>query len=296
MMPELPEVEMYRRDLEGFFINSSIESIRIFRKDIWISKPDLPSEKVFGESLFRQGKILVFSFRPSVLPKNDGQVFPWFLLSRFGMSGSWRILDPKGKNPSHTHLEIRFSRTPGRLVWVDPRRFGRLEWVPSLSQSSLLSGVGPDALSITPEDLFKAFKSSSRTVRSILMDQSQIAGIGNIYAAEILFRAMMNPFRNAAEVSIGEIDRLCRTMKTVLEESLRAGGSTIHSYARQDGSQGAYQHQHRVYGRGGQPCVQCGIPVQKVLLEGRSLYYCSFCQGSMESTRRRHAAVEFLNS
>jgi formamidopyrimidine-DNA glycosylase len=293
-MPELPEVDMYRRDLEEFFTESAIESIRCLRMDIWVNKPLFPAGPWTGKQLLRHGKILILGFSPSLTTAPQRAVPAWFLLSRFGMSGSWRRLGKSRKNPDHTHLEIRFSRSTDRLLWVDPRRFGRLEWTSDLSRSALLQEIGPDALSISMDDLREILLGSSRTIRSALMDQGLISGIGNIYAAEILFRAGLNPFRTAKALSRIEIGRIHRTLRTVLEEAITAGGSTIHSFARESGSPGGYQRQHLVYGREGRPCVACGTPVQKIVSEGRSLYYCSFCQGSMESTSRRMALVECL--
>lgn len=254
----------------------------------------MPSGQWTGKTLFRHGKILVYEFSAVDASPPAKTLSSWYLLSRFGMSGSWRRIPSTIPNPDHTHLEIRFTSTTDRLLWVDPRRFGRLEWTFDLSLSLLLREVGPDALSVTPDELSAALSHSSRSVRTALMDQSVVAGIGNIYAAEILFRARVNPFQQATRLSGNEFRRIFLSMKTVLGESLEAGGSTIHSYARGDGSPGEFQHQHLVYGRDGQPCVSCGLPVQKIVQEARSLYYCSFCQGSPESTSRRNAFAEDL--
>ena len=294
LMPELPEVDMFRRDLEGLFTRSTVKSIRGLRKDIWVGEPRMPSGQWTGKTLFRHGKILVYEFSAVDASPPAKTLSSWYLLSRFGMSGSWRRIPSTIPNPDHTHLEIRFTSTTDRLLWVDPRRFGRLEWTFDLSLSLLLREVGPDALSVTPDELSAALSHSSRSVRTALMDQSVVAGIGNIYAAEILFRARVNPFQQATRLSGNEFRRIFLSMKTVLGESLEAGGSTIHSYARGDGSPGEFQNQHLVYGRDGQPCVSCGLPVQKIVQEARSLYYCSFCQGSPESTSRRNAFAEDL--
>jgi formamidopyrimidine-DNA glycosylase len=293
-MPELPEVDMFRRDLSGLFTRATVKSILGLRKDIWVGEPRIPSGQWTGKALFRHGKILVYEFSAVDASPSARTMSSWYLLSRFGMSGSWRRMPSTIPNPDHTHLEICFSSTTDRLLWVDPRRFGRLEWTSDLSRSRLLREVGPDALSVTPDELSQALSHASRSVRSTLMDQSVVAGIGNIYAAEILFRARINPFQQSSRLSGRESGRIFLSMKTVLEESLEAGGSTIHSYARGDGSPGEFQHQHLVYGREGQPCVACGIPVQKIVEEARSLYYCSFCQGSPESTSRRKAFAENL--
>lgn len=280
-MPELPEVELFRQDIGPFFSGAPISSVRIFRRDLFVSGRDLPSGSWTGGPVSRHGKILLLSF----LPTEGGNVGPvsgdpWVLLSRFGMSGSWRIQDKKGRTPVHTHLEIRFSDRPDRLLWVDPRRFGRLEWTQELSRSKLLEEVGPDALGISVEKFAERLSGSGRPIRSALLDQKRISGIGNIYAAEILFRSGINPFRMAGKLTLREFSGMCQIMQQIFGEAVNAGGSTIHSYTRGNGSSGGFQHQHLVYGREGLPCVRCGVPIQRVAMENRSLYYCSFCQGS----------------
>lgn len=279
-MPELPEVDMFRQDLDPVFSGSAVLAVRKIRKDIWVSSEPLPAGRWTGGSLARHGKILVMGFLPPCSPSADRKD-GWFLLSRFGMSGSWKMERSPEKIVAHAHLEIRFSDREDRLLWIDPRRFGRLEWTRDLGRSRLLSKIGPDAVSIVPDVLLSSFKRSSRPVRAALMDQAFVAGVGNIYAAEILFRSGINPFRKACDLSMKEIEILCVKMKSIMADAMASGGSSIHSYTRGDGRPGRYQEQHLVYGREGLPCVQCGIPIRKVVQDARSLYYCPFCQGSM---------------
>ncbi len=290
-MPELPEVETCRLDLEKFFTGAPIALIRLFRPDIGVGeiKVNCGDGRWTGKGIERHGKTLIMALgrtdnvRPEVC----------YLLSRFGMSGGWKRVESR-KNPSHTHLEIRFSDRSARLVWTDPRRFGRLEFSPSIKESRLLSETGPDAFSLTASDLDRLLRDSSRPLREALMDQHFIAGIGNIYMAEILFRAGISPFRTGQNLRSAERIALYLAIQSILREAILAGGSTIHSFARESGDIGRYQKKHQVYGREGHPCVRCGLPIQRLVLNARSLYYCSSCQGSGWSNRRRSSFREFL--
>ena len=282
-MPELPEVETSKRDLEIFFTGAPVAGIRIHEKRIRVGAPpqDLPGSGWVGAGIGRHGKTLIMGFsRPGTnLPAGESAADrgTLFLLSRFGMSGSWRRIDSR-TNPPHSHLEIRFSDRGSRLVWVDPRRFGRIEFAGDPRTAHLLSQVGPDALAISPDDLGTLLSSTSRPLRGALMDQRLLAGIGNIYMAEILFAARLSPFRESRSLSSSETLALWAALQSVLEAAITEGGSTIHSFSREDGRAGGYQRHHLVYGREGLPCTGCGLPVQRTTLEARSLYHCLFCQ------------------
>lgn len=290
-MPELPEVETSRKDLEGFFTGASLTVCRILDRRIRIgdSCSSLPGEGWVGTGIGRHGKTLILGFskkgqgKETGSPKKAGNVL--FLLTRFGMSGGWRRIDTP-RNPPHTHLEIRFSDRHSRLVWIDPRRFGRIEFTKSPSTSSLLSHVGPDTLSVSPDEFAEIVRNTSRSLRGALMDQRLLAGIGNIYMAEILFRAGLSPFRKGRSLNRREAGILYSSLQSTLRAAISEGGSTIHSFTREDGRNGGYQKLHLVYGREGEPCFQCGLPIQKVVLEARSLYYCSSCQFPGKSTSR----------
>ncbi len=290
-MPELPEVETSRKDLEEFFTGASLTVCRILDRRILVgdSCPSLPGKGWVGTGIGRHGKTLILGFskkgqeKETVGPGETRDLL--FLLSRFGMSGGWRRIDTP-RNPPHTHLEIRFSDRHSRLVWVDPRRFGRIEFTGDPWISGLLSHVGPDALAVSPDEFALILRNTSRSLRGALMDQRLIAGIGNIYMAEILFRAGLSPFRESRSLHRREARVLYSSLQSILRAAISEGGSTIHSFTREDGRNGGYQKLHLVYGREGQPCFRCGLPIQKVVLEARSLYFCSSCQSPGKSTNR----------
>ncbi|MCL4485876.1 MAG: DNA-formamidopyrimidine glycosylase [Nitrospirae bacterium] len=290
-MPELPEVETSRMDLQGFFTGAAVRDCRVLDPRIRVGHPSPPffrRGQWVGTGIERHGKTLIMGFSQNQEEETEhsgkGEK-GFFLLSRFGMSGSWRRVDAR-LNPPHTHLEIRFSDRTSRLVWVDPRRFGRIEFATVPFSSNLLSRVGPDALSVSASVFEEILRSTSRSLRSALMDQGLLAGIGNIYMAEILFDAGLSPFREGRDLLFREVRVLHASMHSVLRAAIAEGGSTIHSFAREDGRNGGYQKLHLVYGREGQPCPRCGLPVRKVTLEARSLYYCPSCQPPKRSTIR----------
>ena len=288
-MPELPEVETCRRDLDAFFTGSPIAGIRLYRNDLLVGKTfEFPGKGWVGTGIGRHGKTLMFGL--SLMeedPESGGlERVTLYLLARFGMSGGWRRTESP-LNPVHTHLEIRFSDRLTRLLWVDPRRFGRLELTDDLSSSRILSHTGPDALSLSPSDLETIVRQSSRSIREILMDQRSIAGIGNIYMAEILFQAGISPFTKGEDLSPIALLRLHRAIHSILAEAIRSGGSTIHSFTRENGEEGGFQKWHLVYGRQGLPCTRCALPIQRNVINQRALYFCSSCQGPGKSTIRR---------
>lgn len=280
-MPELPEVETTRRSILPLFIGRKIASIIPLREDIWASPLRPASGPLTGGEILRHGKTLILSFLPSPSAGTDTpshQEPAFLLLSRFGMSGRWDRRPRRSPRPPHTHLEILLPEEEMILAWSDPRRFGRLEISPSPQQSRLLSETGPDALTLEGPALLEIFRSMTTPLRKALTDPFLLSGIGNIYMAEILFDAGLSPFRPAGTLSPSEARRLSRSLHQILEAAISVGGSTIHSYRQEDGSPGGYQRFHAVYGREGHPCLCCGLPIQRVTVEARSLYFCRFCQ------------------
>ena len=274
-LPELPEVEATRRAILPVFIGRRIASITPLREDVWATDRRPPHGPLRGGEIVRRGKTLIFS----LIPDGPGRSSrPFFLLSRFGMSGRWDRR-PQGSRPTpHTHLELLLPEDGAILAWSDPRRFGRLEISPSPAESRLLAGTGPDALSLDGPSLFEIFRPLASPLRKALTNPALLAGIGNIYMAEILFDAGLSPFRPAGSLSLAEACRLFQSLHRILTSAIDSGGSTIHSYRQEDGSPGGYQKFHAVYGREGAPCRRCGLPLQRATVEARSLYYCALCQ------------------
>ncbi len=190
-----------------------------------------------------------------------------------GMSGRLQICQPQEDVAKHTHAIIRLES--GReLRFVDPRRFGRL----SVARSGEFDAGGLEPLEVELEDFIGLFRGRKTPIKSALLNQKLLRGVGNIYADESLFRAGIRPRRRASNISREQLHRLFLSVKEVLREAIALGGSSISDYVDADGDEGFFQLQHRVYGREGEPCLVCRTPIKRVVLAGRSSHYCPKCQ------------------
>lgn len=272
-MPELPEVETLRRDLARLVVGERIRGCEL-RLPRLVSCPacDAFRSRLRGsviQRVQRRGKYLIFSL-------DNG----WEWVVHLGMTGSLLVAEEGSPEPAHTHMVICLS--PPRLIrYVDPRTFGETAVVPKGDYSALkgLAQMGPEPLapSFTPQVLKKTLDTSAR-IKSALMNQRRIAGIGNIYADEILFRAGIDPFRPAKSLSREELRRLHSSLREVLREAIKKRGSSTSDYVDASGLPGSFQGHHRVYRRKGQPCLNCGEPIRRAVLGGRSTHWCPRCQ------------------
>lgn len=275
-MPELPEVECVRRTLERAIVGRRVLAESLRRPDICdgLARPGGASPLLRGAvvlAVLRHGKQLV-------IQGDAGRCLGVHL----GMTGRLLVLPPAGDAPEpRTHVHACWRLDDGtRLLFHDPRRFGRLTLPPPRAPGPawFWRALGPDALTITPADLRARLAGSRRAVKAALLDQHVLAGVGNIYADEALFAARLRPTRRCKTLRPAEVARLARALRRVLADAVRAGGSTVRTYASSDGSRGTYQRRHRVYGRGGLPCVRCGSPLRRIHLAQRSTVFCPACQ------------------
>lgn len=193
-----------------------------------------------------------------------------------GMTGRLLVADPTTPVPLHTHARLTFSN--GReLRFVDPRRFGRLDYK-DLHRGESFQTPGLDPLTITPQSFAALFRNRRLSIKAALLNQSLLAGVGNIYADESLFRARIRPRRMAGRLSRAELDRLRLALRKVLEQAIRLGGSSISDYVNAAGEPGFFQMQHRVYQRTGLPCRRCGTPIRREVIAGRGSHFCPHCQ------------------
>jgi formamidopyrimidine-DNA glycosylase len=274
-VPELPEVETIRRGLErGGVLSRAIVRVAIHRADICetpegriCTAADLLEGDWIG-SLQRRGKQLA-------LVGGRGRV----VVVQLGMSGQLRLLAAGEPLPGpHVHAEWLIE-SGERLIFRDPRRFGGLLALPGAAAlAARWSALGPDALEITGVQLAEALGASRRAVKAGLLDQGAVAGVGNIYADEALFRARIRPDRLCTSLSRPEYSRLAGAIRQVMEVAIGAGGSTLRDYATATGGRGAAQEGHRVYGRGGQACTRCRRPLEGSRLAGRATVFCPRCQ------------------
>lgn len=269
-MPELPEVETTVRGLATVLDGQVIRSIRVNRADLRRPFPVDLAQALTGArvtGLSRRAKYgLIHTDRERTM------VF------HLGMSGRWRI-DPEyiGK---HDHLVLETGE--GRVLSLnDARRFGSVDLVDSdkLDSWPPFAALGPEPLGpdLTPRLLARAFKHRIAAVKLLLLDQRIVAGLGNIYVCEALYRARVHPAREGGKVKPAELKLLVPAIKAVLEESIVAGGSTLRDYARPDGELGYFAKDFAVYGREGEPCG-CGGKVERIVQGGRSSFFCPKCQ------------------
>jgi formamidopyrimidine-DNA glycosylase len=286
-MPELPEVETIARGLDSRVAGDVIESVWLGSKPEPLKSPAaeiamaLESKRIAG--VRRVGKHIVFDLenggrrssakKASVRSKTARARTPaptsWIV--HLGMTGRMLVCPPEQEIEKHTHAIAKLAS--GReLRFVDPRRFGRL------SVSSGFEAQGSEPLEVELARFVKLFRGRKTPIKSALLNQKLLSGVGNIYADESLFRARVRPRRRAASLTRDELDRLYKSVQEVLKEAIALGGSSISDYVDSDGEEGFFQLQHRVYGREGEPCLVCKLPVKRVVIAGRSAHYCPKCQ------------------
>ena len=271
-MPELPEVETIARGLHKRVAGDVIESV-------WLgSKPEplkssareiastLQSKRIAG--VRRVGKHIVIDLEPTATSGNGAKA-QWIV--HLGMTGSMLICSPEAERQKHTHAVIGLAS--GReLRFVDPRRFGRLSVIENFE------AAGKEPLQVSPNEFGKLFRGRKTPIKSALLNQKLLSGVGNIYADEALFRARVRPRRQAASLTRAELIALHRGLQRVLREAIRLGGSSVSDYVDADGEEGFFQLKHRVYGREGKQCLICKTPIKRIVIAGRSSHYCPKCQ------------------
>jgi formamidopyrimidine-DNA glycosylase len=268
-MPELPEVQTVVTTLRPGVVGRVIRGVILNRTDI-VCPPDADlTGHLVGRtvaSVDRRGKRIVFTL-------DDGARFYIHL----GMTGQLTLVN-RGKlafSPAakHTHLELDLGVR--RLRFRDPRRFGGVWW---LGSDDCAAGMGPEPLTMRPAQLACRLARTKRAIKSALLDQSVVAGLGNIYVDESLFLAGIHPLAKANELTSGDVARLNRAIKTTLRRAIRHRGSSLRDYVDADGSAGGFQRLHRVYDRAGKPCGKCRSPIERFVLGGRSTHFCAKCQ------------------
>jgi formamidopyrimidine-DNA glycosylase len=281
-MPELPEVETVRRGLEPILVGNAFARVEQRRPDLRFPLPQRFGERLLGrkvKALDRRAKYLLARL-------DDGEV----LVMHLGMTGRFRINGP-ATMPPPKHEHVVFHLGDGTLVrYSDARRFGYMDLIPTkaLDSHALFKGLGVEPLSaaFTAEWLAGRLKGKATSIKAALLDQRLIAGLGNIYACEALFRAGISPMKLAGAIvaksgkPTQKTEALVEAIKAVLEDAIKAGGSSLRDYKRTDGRLGRFQHRFNVYGRVGKPCSKkgCGGTVRRIVQGGRSTFCCPTCQ------------------
>lgn len=289
-MPELPEVETIVRGLQGVLPGRSIISVQLGKTD-FIDDPgalklELPGCQVAKVS--RHGKFIVLKMvqhREAARGAEESSQ-NLFLLVHLGMTGQLTVNAAAAPVPAHTHA--RFLLDNGReLRYTDIRRFGSIRLIPEMQIEKYLGPLGADPLDIS-EDGFRDLTSSRRArIKSLLLDQHVFRGMGNIYTDESLWRARIHPARLGCNLKLAESARLFRAVQKILREAIRLGGSSISDYVDADGERGEFQLRHRVYQRVGRKCFRCGSLIDRIIVAGRSSYFCPQCQRAPRQKRSR---------
>jgi formamidopyrimidine-DNA glycosylase len=292
-MPELPEVETVRRGLEPWLASARIERVRLNRENLRFPFPEGFAATLEGATIDmvgRRAKYLLFAL-------SNG----WTWLSHLGMTGSYRFLDRTYKEPSryyepsidekHDHVVMELvhpKEGPLTLVYADARRFGFMDLFRNEADSPYLQGLGPEPLSnaFNAEEMAERFAGKRAPMKAALLDQRVVAGLGNIYVSEALHRAHILPTREARTLVLKSgkpskpLDNLAKGVRSVLNEAIEAGGSTLRDFRAADGQSGYFQHRFAVYDREGEPCPtpECRGIIKRIVQSGRSTYYCPVCQ------------------
>jgi formamidopyrimidine-DNA glycosylase len=296
-MPELPEVETVRRGLQPVLEGARIQSVTLKRPDLRFPLPENFAGRLTGHrvaSLSRRAKFLIVQLDNGLS-----------LICHLGMSGSFRIENEnsagtpgdfhhqRSKDEAHDHVILTVLSGNGRkarIIFNDPRRFGFMLFAEkdALGTHPMMAGLGiePTGNALDGKLLSDLFKGKKAPLKAALMDQRLIAGLGNIYACEALWRARLSPRRAARTLSAAEgktskrAEQLAEAIRTVIADAIGAGGSSLRDYVRADGSLGYFQHSFDVYDREGKPChhADCGGTVRRIVQSGRSTFHCPHCQ------------------
>ena len=269
-MPELPEVETTRRGLAPHIEGRIVTAATLRRPDLrWPIPPEiselLPGQRI--EAVRRRAKYLL-------LDTVAGSA-----LLHLGMSGNLRVVPADTPVRAHDHVDLALDS--GRLLrFNDPRRFGCLLWQAPGEVHELLAGLGPEPLSedFDGDYLFGMSRGRSAPVKTFLMDQRVVVGVGNIYVAEALFAAGVSPLRAAGKVSKDRYAQLAEAIRRILGHAITRGGTTLRDFISPDGAPGYFEQELSAYGRGGEPCPRCGRPLKQASIGQRATVWCSHCQ------------------
>jgi formamidopyrimidine-DNA glycosylase len=281
-MPELPEVETVVRGLRQSILGRTVLSVRLGKTD-FIDDPVALEEHLPGrriETIERFGKFMLL--RLSGVENADrtgrnGDLAPASLLVHLGMTG--QLAPSSAAQPANKHTHVYLTLDDGReLRYTDPRRFGRMAYLTEGPLAEELRAFGADPLEVNAAEFAGRIRSRSARIKALLLDQSVLRGVGNIYADESLWRAKIHPARIGNRLSAKEAETLRRALQDILQKAIVMRGSSISDFLDADGEPGEYQRRHRAYGREGERCYRCRTVIRRIIVAGRSSYFCSKCQ------------------
>ncbi len=278
-MPELPEVETVCRNLNSIIPKESkILSWKFWRKDLRFPLPIIKPEKLKSEKIcqiYRRAKYIVFEFEDNMM------------ISHLGMTGQWRPFYGKLQDlekQTHDHVGFEFSKNQW-LIYNDPRRFGFIHFLEVKNKSKYFLNVGLEPVDKTTDlnAITPVFRKLKTNIKTALMNQKYVVGVGNIYASEALFRAGILPLKSCSKVTLEQYQKLWIEVRAVLNEAIKVGGSTIKDYKNSNDESGQFQERFLVYGKENQECPVCRVKnlkpkILNIQISGRASYYCKVCQ------------------
>src|SRR5579862_225410 len=290
-MPELPEVETVVRGLRQTVLGRRIVSVRLGKTD-FIEDPAAVEQHVPGrriENVVRHGKFMLLRLSAAQSAEKtpgNGEAESASLLVHLGMTG--QIGPSPAEQPSEKHTHAWFLLDDGReLRYTDARRFGRMAYLTEAMLADELRESGADPLEVSEEEFAQRVQSRSARIKALLLDQSVLRGVGNIYADESLWRAKIHTARVGVKISKKEAATLRRALQEILQKAIVMRGSSISDFLDAAGEPGEYQRHHRAYGREGKKCYRCRTPIRRVIVAGRSSYFCPKCQPAPRQRKSR---------
>ncbi len=272
-MPELPEVETVSQGLQKRALGRRIVAVEVCHPGVIIGSPEQFTAELEGRTIVsaqRKGKALALELEAENAP-------PRYLLVRLGMTGQFTVSAREAPLEPHTHVLLGLGERE-ELRFRDVRRFGRLRSCTREEVEAVFDRLGPDAQQMTEKQFLSAMRARRGAIKSWLMNQQLLAGLGNIYADESLFVAGIHPLAQPGRVSAGKARRLFRAVRKVLDHAVKLQGTSFRDYVDIEGRPGNYELRLRVYQRTGKPCRRCGRPIRRMVIAGRSSHYCPRCQ------------------
>ncbi len=271
-MPEIAEVETVRKTLKKQILNKKITNVQILYEKMIESDPKSFTYNLINNEFIdikRRGKWLIF------------ELHDYYLLSHLRMEGKFFIKNKEDEIVKHEHLIFTFDDNT-ELRYHDTRKFGRMNLIKKeeLKNTEAIKkqGYEPGEKELTSDYLLDSFKNKKIPIKTVLLDQTIISGLGNIYANEVLFASKINPFKSACKLTKEETQNIVETSKTIIEKAISLGGTTIKSYTSSLGVTGKFQNNLTVHKRENEPCFICGTKIKNEKINGRSTYYCPSCQ------------------
>jgi formamidopyrimidine-DNA glycosylase len=288
-MPELPEVETLARGLQREIAGRRVLSVELGKTD-FMDNPaeierELPGMQI--RAVERYGKFMLLRLQRS--QETEGVAQEAALLVHLGMTGTMMPRPASEPRAKHTHL-VALLDDGRELRYIDPRRFGRIALLAGEKLREELQRFGADPLKISMDEFERRVRGRRARIKAMLLDQGILRGVGNIYADESLWKARIHPARIGERLSVEEAGSLHRALQQILEKAIVLRGSSISDFLDAEGEPGEYQLHHKAYGREGKACYRCKAPIRRIVVAGRSSFFCPNCQKTPRGTKRKRRA------